>query len=342
MDVFQGNTFYFDWEVAAQAWLNNSIADNKILTEIVSFFTMFGEELVLIAVLGFLYWCYDKKFGKFVGTNILVGLVLLPMLKNIFFRRRPYFDHESIKILKPVDSSADIYDISAQGYSFPSGHSTNSAILYGSLPMYKKGNKVLLVLAFVIPFLVGLSRVMLGAHYITDVLCGWAFGALIMFVMSYLQTHVKNEDLLHLIIAILCVPGFFYCQTTDYFSGYGMMIGYFLACPFERKFVKFKETRSVIRTILRVVGGGAIYFGLNTLLKLPFSSDFLNEASMASFIVRAARYCIIVFILIGIYPLLFDRIGKKKEEKTEEAKAEDVSENASEGVAENVSKEASN
>lgn len=317
MEVFQGNTFFFDWEVAAQAWLNGLIEGNSVLVAIVSFLTMFGEELVLIAVLGFLYWCYDKKFGKFVGTNILVGLVATPMLKNVFFRRRPYFDHESIKILKPVDSSADIYDISAQGYSFPSGHSTNSAILYGSLPMYKKGNKVLLTLAFVIPFLVGLSRVMLGAHYITDVLCGWALGALIMFLMSYLQTHVKNEDLLHLIIALVCLPGFFYCKTTDYFSGYGMMIGYFLACPFERKLVKFQETRSVIRTILRVVGGGAIYFGLNTLLKLPFSSDFLNDASMASYIVRALRYCIIVFVLIGVYPLIFDRIGKPKPKTVE-------------------------
>ena len=287
---------------------------------------MFGEELVLIAVLGFLYWCYDKKFGKFVGTNILVGLVLTPMLKNVFFRRRPYFDHEAITIHKPVDASADIYDISAQGYSFPSGHSTNAAILYGSLPMYKKGNKVLLTIAFVVPFLVGLSRVMLGAHYITDVLCGWALGALIMFVMSYLQTHVKNEDILHLVIAILCLPGFFYCQTTDYFSGYGMMIGYFLACPFERKFVKFKETRSIIRIILRVVGGGAIYFGLNTLLKLPFSSDFLAEPTLPSFIVRTLRYAIIVFILIGVYPLIFDRIGKKKEETVSDSKDENATE----------------
>lgn len=55
---------------------------SDIGTKIVSFITMFGEELVMIAVLGFLYWCYDKKFGRFVGTNILVGLVVNPMLKK--------------------------------------------------------------------------------------------------------------------------------------------------------------------------------------------------------------------------------------------------------------------
>ena len=153
--VFSGNTFFFDWEVAFQVWLQ-SLINSEFGIKIASFFTMFGEELVLIAVLGILYWWMDKDFGKFVGMNILVGLVATPMLKNVFFRRRPYFDHEAIKILKPVDASADIYDISAQGYSFPSGHSTNAAILYGSLPMYKKKKKILRVIAVIVPILVGL------------------------------------------------------------------------------------------------------------------------------------------------------------------------------------------
>lgn len=311
--VFQGNTFYFDWEVALQEWLQSMIGTD-IGAKIASAITMFGEELVLIAVLGFLYWCYDKKFGKFVGMNILVGLVATPMLKNIAFRRRPYFDHPGIKVLKPVDASADIYDIAAQGYSFPSGHSTNATILYTSLPMYKKGNKPLLVIAFLVPLLVGLSRVMLGVHYATDVLCGWLVGATLMFLFSYLQTHVKNENLLHLIVALCGLPGIFYCQTTDYFASYGMMIGYFLAAPFEKKFVNFKETRSVVRSVLRVVGGGALYMGLNTLLKMPFPKELLASATMPSFLIRTVRYAIIIFILIGVYPLAFDRIGKKKTE----------------------------
>lgn len=312
LSSLQGSTFYLDWEVALQEWLQGMI-NSPLGIKLVSLITMFGEELVMIAVLGFLYWCYDKQFGKFVGLNILVGIVVNPMLKNMAFRRRPYFDHEGIQILKPVDASADIYDISAQGYSFPSGHTTNSTMLYSSLAMYKKKNKFLLTVAFVVPFLVGLSRIMLGAHYVTDVLCGWVVGAGLVFLLTYLQKRVKNENVLHLVIAICCLPGVFYCQTTDYFSGYGMMIGYFLAAPFEKKFVNFKETRSVIRTVLRIVGGGALYFGLNTLLKMPFPKELLASTTMLSYLIRTARYAIIIFILIGVYPLVFDRFGKKKQ-----------------------------
>ena len=309
--VFQGNSFWFDWEVKLQEFLQGVIGTG-IGAKIATFMTLFGEEMVMIALLGFLYWCYDKQFGKYVGLNMLVGIVATPMLKNIFFRRRPYFDHEGIKLLKKVDSSADLYDISAQGYSFPSGHSTNAAAVYTSLPMYKKNSKVLKVLAIVIIFCVGLSRVLLGAHYVTDVLCGWLVGAGIVFLFAFLRTRVKNENVLHIIIALSFLPGMFYCQTTDYFSGYGMMLGYFLAAPFEKKFVNFKETKSIVRSILRVAGGGALYFGLNTLLKMPFPKELLASATMLSYVIRTARYAIIIFLLIGVYPLVFDRIGKKK------------------------------
>ena len=82
--------------------------------------------------------------------------------------------------------------------------------------------------------------------------------------------------------------------------------------PFEKKFVNFKETRSIIRSVLRVLGGGALYFGLNTLLKLPFSKELLESATLLSFMIRTVRYAVIIFVLIGVYPLAFDRINKTK------------------------------
>ena len=164
-----GNTFYFEWEVALMQWIQSWLG--PVGTAIASVISEMGEQLVCVAVLGFLYWCWEKEYGKYVGLNVLVGITLNPMIKNIFIRRRPYFDHPGIKCLKPVEKGADIYDISAQGYSFPSGHSTNAVTMYTSLGRYKK-NRILTIIGIIVPLLVGISRFCVGVHYPTDVICG--------------------------------------------------------------------------------------------------------------------------------------------------------------------------
>ena len=80
-----GNTFFFDWEISLIVWLQAHMG--AFGTALASFISAFGEELACVAVIGFLYWCYDKRFGRFVGLNVLVGIVLNPMIKNIFVRR---------------------------------------------------------------------------------------------------------------------------------------------------------------------------------------------------------------------------------------------------------------
>ena len=302
-----GNTFFFDWEVSLIIWLQAHMG--AFGTWLASFLSAFGEELACVAVIGFLYWCYDKRFGRFVGLNVLVGLVLNPMIKNIFVRRRPYFDNPEIKCLKPVDKSADIYNIAAQEYSFPSGHSTNAVAVYGSVASYKK-NRTLAVIGVVLPLLVGVSRFCLGVHYPTDVLCGWLLGLAVIFAVPRLQRKLNNDRLFYILLLLIGLPGFFYCKSADFFSGYGMLLGFVLAVEFEQKRVNFENTRSPLRSVLRVLGGIAVFFGLNTLLKLPFSSEFLNSGTTAAFLVRMLRYTLVIFVDIGVYPLLFKVTGK--------------------------------
>ena len=126
-----GSTFFFEWEVNLMEWLQTHLGGAGI--SIMSFFSMFGEELLLILILGFIYWSYDKKLGRTMGLSAIMGMTWNSMAKNIALRRRPYFDHEGIRILRVVEPDADIYDIAAQGYSFPSGHSTNAATVFGTL-----------------------------------------------------------------------------------------------------------------------------------------------------------------------------------------------------------------
>ena len=91
----EGITFSFFWEVGLLTWLQ-SIA-NPVIIEAANCFAFFGEEIFIITSLGFLYWCWDKKKGKFIIVNNYASFICLAFAKNLFTRRRPYFDHEDIK-----------------------------------------------------------------------------------------------------------------------------------------------------------------------------------------------------------------------------------------------------
>ena len=297
-----GNTFSFGWEVSLIEWLQNTITGG--IAAFVSAMSAFGEELMLIMILSFIYFGYDKKMGRYVGLNLLLVNVFCPMIKNIFLRRRPYFDNAGVRILRAVDSSADVYDIAAQGYSFPSGHSASAVAVYGSIGRCTK-KQPYLFLGFLLPLLVGFSRIFTGAHYPTDVLAGYLIGALVIFLVPLLDRAIKSRAAFYGVLLLLTLPGFFYCRSNDYFTSMGMLIGFIAGSTFEEKKVHFENTRIPLRIVLRVLGGGGLFFALNTLFKLPFSSAFLSGGSYPALLVRTVRYALVLFLLVGVYPIVF-------------------------------------
>ena len=310
-----GNVFFFEWEIRLMEWLQAHISQSGAGFWLLSNLSAFGEQLLLVVVMGFLYWGLDKEFGKFVGVNVIVANVWNPMIKNIFLRLRPYFVSDKIDLLRLVDSGADKYDVAAQGYSFPSGHSTSAVTLYGSLAVHEKKKRVFWALAIILPILVGFSRVLVGAHYPTDVLVGWLLGAAVVAVVPLLHRRIKNRWAFYGVLLLTTLPGFFYCTSSDYYTGLGMLLGFLLAEPFEEKFVRFENTRNLLRCVLRVIGGGAVYFGLNVLLKLPFTSELLDSGTFAAYLIRTLRYTVVIFVAIGVYPMLFKVTGKLWEKK---------------------------
>ena len=308
-----GNMFYFSWEVELMAFLQAHLSAGAM--SMISLLSVFGEELVMVAVMGFLYWSYDKEFGRFVGLNMLVANVWNPLIKNLFLRLRPYFVSDRITLLRKIDPSADAFDVAAQGYSFPSGHSSGAVTVYGSLAARGR-KKWLTVLAVLLPLLVGFSRVAVGAHFPTDVLAGWALGLLVIVLVPWLRQRL-SRGVFYAILLLIGLPGFFYCTSTDFYTSYGMLLGFVLAEPFEERFVRFENTRSPIRAVLRVVGGGGVYFALNTLLKLPFSSELLARGALTAHLIRPGRDAVVIFAVMALYPMLFRLtapIGAKKEQ----------------------------
>jgi membrane-associated phospholipid phosphatase len=98
-----------------------------------------------------------------VFALMMLGASLNGLLKAVFDRPRP-------DLWRSPDPSA--------GLSFPSGHAMSSATLVAALVVlaWPTRLRVPVMIAGVVAVLaVGLSRLVLGVHYPSDVLGGWAF-----------------------------------------------------------------------------------------------------------------------------------------------------------------------
>lgn len=300
-----GNVFYFAWEIGLMQWLQAHIAPAWMA--FISQLSLPGEDLFLVMVLGFVYWCRDKKLGQRIGWCLLLGSSWSLALKDIVQRLRPYFVSDGIELLRKIDSGADTHDIAKQGFAFPSGHSFNVTAVFGTLAVATK-KKWLTALAVILPLLVGFSRVAVGAHFPTDVFAGWMMGLLVVWLVPVLQRALRYPRVFRIVALLSAAPGLFFCTGAAYYTSFGLLLGLALSEPFEAKFVRFAPAKGFWRSLLRLAGGIAVYLVVNALLKLPFSADFLEQATTLSYLVRAARYAIVSFIAIGVYPLAFKKI----------------------------------
>jgi undecaprenyl-diphosphatase len=76
------------------------------------------------------------------------------------------------------------------GFSFPSGHALISAAVYGTAAFlfaaaFPRYRRAVTVITLIWVFLIGLSRVYLGVHWASDVLAGFAGGAVVAYAVNY-------------------------------------------------------------------------------------------------------------------------------------------------------------
>jgi len=155
----------------AAADINHLIAGNHTLVTASKDVTLLGSTAVLCGVIGAaVIGLAIRQRWKLAIYLLLTGsgaLVLDPVLKSLVGRLRPLVAH-------PLASGT--------GNSFPSGHSLGSIVCYGAvLLVFRPAARgrwrpafVSMVVALVA--LIGISRILLGVHYLSDVLGAWALG----------------------------------------------------------------------------------------------------------------------------------------------------------------------
>ncbi|MGZ2411542.1 undecaprenyl-diphosphatase [Sphingomonas sp. F9_3S_D5_B_2] len=133
--------------------------------------TALGEPTVLIGagviVAGWLWWRKQGRLALTLMLVIMIGRALSEAQKYWIGRTRP-------------DLEAHLVVVKTS--SFPSGHSTSSMIFYLAMALALtpdlRWRRIAVAGAIALSILIGLSRVMLGVHWPSDVIGGWSFGLL--------------------------------------------------------------------------------------------------------------------------------------------------------------------
>lgn len=115
--------------------------------------------------------------GIRAGVMLLVSGGIKDFLKVIIHSPRPYWVDTRVKAISTESS-----------FGMPSGHSMDAASIWGVIAYSVKRRWATWVALFLI-FLIGLSRIYLGVHFIHDVIGGWLAGGLLLW--GYLSVEKK-------------------------------------------------------------------------------------------------------------------------------------------------------
>jgi membrane-associated phospholipid phosphatase len=201
--VLWSSAFLLWGQVELDKWLlisHNGLRTNELAVRVAQAATQYGMSIIVLVYL--LYLLFAFKYEKLRDAYRIYLLVCLmfgfagisgDILKEILNRPRPFVEYAGeIKALSNAATPA-----------FPSGHATKSMAL--ALPFlllipakdnWHKGVKILLA---IIVFGVCYSRVLLGAHYVSDVLAGagmaWICFPLVTLLNNRILRNMTKERL---------------------------------------------------------------------------------------------------------------------------------------------------
>ncbi|MDD4211978.1 MAG: phosphatase PAP2 family protein [Bacilli bacterium] len=287
-----------EWELALIKWLRSTSTEvSNIIGELI---TIFGEQYVLIVILAFIYFVYNKKVGEQIAYCVFIGVCSNNAIKGLVERARPFTVDESI-----IPARQE----TATGFSFPSGHTQNASTFYSAVGLHFKNHKLWIAIGVII-ILIACSRVYLGVHYPTDVIAGalLGFGGALLGTYLYQKwgSNFKHKMILFNATALCFLPFvFIYYRPSfsdieiyrDFYTGYALFLGFIAAVFVENKYVNFTCQTAIKRRLIRFGLSLIVFIGLLFGLDILFPEGYI--------FLDMLRYGLVSFVGMGLFPFLF-------------------------------------
>lgn len=171
----------FLWDPEVNRSINEALPD--LILDFFAIITRMGDGATLVALAIIFYWFGHRWDWRKRGLLLAIAVATLSLnagIKGILAIPRPLYVAEPAFAFAP-----EAYD----GYSTPSAHAMGAAAIYGGLAVLmdigKKWQRYL-VAAFLITS-VAMSRVVIGVHYLGDVVTGVAAGLLLIWFGLWLM-----------------------------------------------------------------------------------------------------------------------------------------------------------
>ena len=147
------------------SWLNYTMKYISLLAK--------GGAISIVACLVLLIFKKTRRCGMAMAVALVLDvLIVIIILKNAVGRERPW-THEELAWAEDFYNS---YGISlSRDYCFPSGHTAVTFCAAAVLIIFYRAKAIP---AVILAFLIGLSRIYLCEHYVTDVAAGMVIGTL--------------------------------------------------------------------------------------------------------------------------------------------------------------------
>lgn len=274
---------------------------------IAAFGTIFhylGSEQFYLVILPLIYWCLDAAFGRRLAIFFLLASWGNAWFKALLHRPRPADISEAVQ---PV--------VQETGFGTPSGHAQNAVSLWG-LVAYHARRVYITAIVVVYVLLVMVSRMIVGVHYLHDVVIGALIGTLLVGVYVWAEPRLSRPlaqqkvgvkvGLVILATAILLAISIRPTSVPATVTGVGTSLGAFLGMgvgiALETSFVHFRADGPIWKRALRFVLGVAV------MLILWQGLDVAFEGLEPELVFRLIRYG-----LVGLWgsfgaPWVFVRI----------------------------------